>query len=145
MYLDSAILVKLVIREPDSEFFADIVEGQYDVLSSELAIVECRSALLRKRQHGEIDAGTYTNAWNHLQLFWSRAGGLTLQPVSRSVLIEAGETIEKCAGRAPLRSLDAIHIATCLRFRAAPLITNDVVMREAAAVLGIPPGPLPNV
>ena len=144
MYLDSAILVKLVIREPDSEYFADIVEGQYGVLSSELAIVECRSALVRKRQHGEINARTYAEAWKYLQLFWSRTGGLSLQPVSHPVLQEAGELVERCAGHAPLRSLDAIHLATCLRFRAAPLITNDAVMRAAAVVLGLPLGSLPD-
>jgi predicted nucleic acid-binding protein len=143
LYLDSAILVQLVVREPDSEFFADFVEGQYGAQSSELAMVECRSALTRKREYGQIDARTHSEAWNFLQAYWSRAGGLTLHPVSQPVLLEAGEVIERCAGRAPLRTLDAIHLATCLRTHAFPLVTNDTVLRAAAESLNVPVSPLP--
>ena len=107
-------------------------------------IVECRSALARKHRLGDINGRTYTEAWNFLQAYWSRAGGLNLQPVGLPVLQEASDLIERCAGLAPLRSLDAIHLATCVRFRAAPLITNDAVMRKAATALGIPLGALPN-
>jgi uncharacterized protein with PIN domain len=61
MYLDSAILVKLVIQEWDSEFFADVVDGQRNACSSELAMVECRSALLRKLSVGHIDRRDYSH------------------------------------------------------------------------------------
>jgi len=53
MYLDSAILVKLVVRESDSVFYADMVDGQI-VWSAELALSECFSALLRKEREGSI-------------------------------------------------------------------------------------------
>lgn len=144
MYLDTAILVKLVVREPDSAFFVDLVDGQTGVFSSELAIVESRSALATKRREGHLEAKAYATAWQHLQTLWSHGGGLTLHPVSHPVLLEAAALIEKCSSHAPLRSLDAIHLATCLRFQAAPLITNDTVMRAAATALNIPLGPLPG-
>lgn len=143
MYLDSSILVKLVVREPDSDFFADLVDGQRRVVSSELAMVECRSALVRKRQDGELPARHFREAWQILQSYWSPAGGLILLPVSPVVLQDAGDLIDRCADRAPLRSLDAIHLATCLQFRAAPLVTTDAVMRAAATVLRIPLSNLP--
>lgn len=144
MYLDSAILVKLVVHEPDSEFFVDLVDGQTGTCTSELAIAECRSALARKLREGDLDAEAYAAAWKILLALWSHGGGLTLHPVSQSMLFQAEELIDQCAGRAPLRSLDAIHLATCIRLRAPPLITNDAAMRKAAAVLGIPLGPLPR-
>jgi len=144
MYLDSAILIKLVLREPESEFYADVVEGRRDTQSSELAITECRSALVRKRRQGEVDALTCDGAWKRLQAFWSRGGGLALHPVTLSVLLEAGDLIDRCGGHAPLRTLDAIHLATCLRAHVVPLVTNDVVMRAAAGVFGIPLHPLPG-
>ena len=85
MYLDSAILVKLVVREPDSDFYADLVDGQPSVRSSELAMPECRSALLRKWRQGQIDAWTHDMAWTRLQTRWS-GGGLVLHPVTRGIL-----------------------------------------------------------
>ena len=144
MYLDSAILIKLVVREPDSDFYADLVDGQFSVSSSELAVVECRSALVRKRAQGQIDVRTYHGAWTRLQAYWAKGGGIVLQPVTLAVLQEAGETIQRCIGQAPLRSLDAIHIASCLCSRAYPLITNDGVMRAAAEVLGVPLNQMPD-
>ena len=143
MYLDSAILVKLVVREPDSDFYADLLDGRTAVQASELTMPECRSALLRKREHGDIDARTCERAWERLQSLWSKGGGLLLQPVTRTVLLEAGEVICQCAGAVPVRTLDAIHIASCLLARAYPLMTNDRVMRSAAERLGIPLGATP--
>ena len=140
MYLDSAILVKLVVREPDSGFYADQVDGQLAVHASELAVPECRSALLRKREQGEIDTQTCRQAWKRLQVLWSDGGGLLLQPVTRSVLQEAGELMDRCIARAPVRTLDAVHLASCQLTRAYPLITNDRMMRAAAEALGIPLG-----
>ena len=144
MYLDSAILVKLVVREPDSGFYADMVDGQRGVRTCELAVPECRSALLRKRQQGAIDGRTYDQAWTRLQALWSKDGGLLLQPVTRGELQEAGEIIERCIVTVPLRTLDAVHLASCLSSRAYPLITNDRVMRAAAECLGMPLGALPR-
>ena len=143
MYLDSAILVKLVVREQDSDFYADLVEGQFAVCSSELAIVECRSALLRKKEQGQIDTRTCNGAWARLRAHWSSGGGLVLHPVTLAVLQEAGEIIQRCMGHAPLRSLDAIHIASCHRSRTYPLVTNDGIMRSAADALGLPLSKMP--
>ena len=144
MYLDSAILVKLVVREPDSVFYVRLLEGAGGLRSSELAVTECRSVLERKRQQGELDAATCDGAWRRLGSHWQRGGGLVLHPVTRLVLDEAGEMIADCITVAPLRTLDAIHLATCRLQGAPPLVTNDRVMRLAARHLGIPLADLPS-
>ena len=144
MYLDSSILVKLVVREPDSDFYVAITDGQTDVQTSELALPECRSALLRKCVSGDIDSQTCEMAWIHLQSMWSDGGGLSLRPVSRLILQEAGEIMQRCMGFVPVRTLDAIHIASCRLSRAYPLVTNDHVMRQAAERLAIPVCALPR-
>lgn len=141
MYLDSAILVKLVVREPDSGFYADLVDGRTDLCSSELAVTECWSALLRKRQEGAVDSDTRLQAWERLERHWSRGGGLSLRPVDRGVLQQANRIMESVAPRAMLRTLDAVHMATCVLAAAYPLVTNDRVMRKAAAFLRIPLSP----
>lgn len=144
MYVDSAILIKLVVREPDSLFYVRLLEASLDLRSSELALTECRSVLERKRREGELDAATCEGAWHHLGAFWQRGGGLALHPVTRRVLDEAGAIIAECIASAPLRTLDSIHLATCRLHGAAPLVTNDHVMRKAALHLGIPVSDLPG-
>ena len=143
MYVDSAILVKLVVREPDSDFYANLLDGQTSVCASELAMAECRSALVRKHESGEFDARTRGRALECLQAFWTVDGGLLLLPVTRSILWDAGEIIHRCLGAVPLRTLDAIHLASSLASRMYPLITNDRIMRKAGEHLGIPLGALP--
>src|SRR5256885_12087419 len=44
MYLDTAIIVKLLVREPDSDWFNTALLGQH-FETSELALAEVRSAL----------------------------------------------------------------------------------------------------
>ena len=53
MYLDSAIIVKLLVREADSAWFNEaLARERFE--SSELAICEVRSALLAKERAGHI-------------------------------------------------------------------------------------------
>ena len=144
MYVDSAILIKLVVREPDSFFYVKLLDGARGLRSSELAVTECRSVLERKRQQGELDAATCQGAWQRLGSFWQRDWGMALLPMTRLVLDVAGEMIAECIAVAPLRTLDAIHLATC-RLQGAPkLVTNDRIMRLAARHLGIPLAEIPD-
>jgi hypothetical protein len=57
MCLDSAILIKLVVLEPDSFYYADCVDGQADLCSRQVALTEVWSALLRKEREGALDSG----------------------------------------------------------------------------------------
>ena len=43
MYLDTGLLVKLVVPQPDSPYYADLVAGQI-VWSSQLVMTECFAA-----------------------------------------------------------------------------------------------------
>jgi predicted nucleic acid-binding protein len=52
--------------------------------------------------------------------------------------------IEQCRGQTAIRTLDAIHLASCEFCGAYPLVTADHVMRKAASVLGMPLGALPT-
>jgi predicted nucleic acid-binding protein len=143
MYLDSAILVKLVIREPDSLFYADRIDGQAHVWSSQVAVTECWSALFRKLREGAIDVRVRRSAWEKLDRYFT-GGSLGLIPVDRVLLERANRIIARCYPKVALRSLDAIHLASCEAAAAFPLLTNDRQMRVAAGHLKFPLGPLPN-
>ena len=142
MYLDSAILVKLVVRETDSFFYAEHTNGQADVWSSQLALTESWSALLRKQREGSISARARRVAWQKLERYFTD-GMLGLVPVDESILKRANRIILRCHPRVALRSLDAIHLASCEAADAFPLLTNDRQMRAAADHLRFPLGPLP--
>ena len=62
MYLDTAILVKLLVAEPDSEFFQQELTGVL-ISSSELALTEVWSALLSKERSKAISARQRAAAW----------------------------------------------------------------------------------
>jgi predicted nucleic acid-binding protein len=141
MYLDSAILIKLVVREPDSLFYARLVDRQPGVWSSALALTECWSALCRKVRDKDIDLMTRDEAWGRLEVAIG-AERLQLQPVTLPVLRLANRFIGHCDGRVALRTLDAIHLASCECCGAGLMFTNDRVMRQAAEVLGLPLGPV---
>jgi predicted nucleic acid-binding protein len=140
VYLDSAILVKLVVREPDSLFYAGLVDGQCGVWSSSLAVTECWSALCRKVRDGDIDLATRGEAWARLEDAIGTER-LHLQAVTLPVLRLANRFIGQCDGRVALRTLDAIHLASCECCGAGLLLTNDRVMRLAAETLHLPLGP----
>ena len=143
MYLDSSVLVKLFVREADSSFYAERANAHPQAWSSQLTLTECWSAFCRKNREGEIDAETMRQAWSRLEAV-VQEHSLQLQPVSVAVLRLANRMIEQCQRQTAIRTLDAIHLASCELRGAYPLMTADNVMRKAASVLGMPLIPLPK-
>ena len=141
MYLDTAVLVKLLVREPDSSYYAGLVEGQL-VWSAELTLTECYAALLRKERERAITTKHRKAAWRQVELDVTERR-LALLPVTRALLDRANFILESCQPAIALRSLDAIHLAAAAECASWPLCTNDVRMRLAAERMGYPLVPLP--
>ena len=141
MYLDTAILVKLLVREPDSAFYVRLVDRQL-VWSSQIAVTECFSALLRKERERAISAAHRRAAWRQIESDVTD-GRLALVPVTASVLERANTMLERVHGIVALRSLDAIHLASAEHCGSWPLCSNDARLRAAATLLAMPLTPLP--
>ncbi len=141
MYLDTAVLVKLLVREANSSYYAGLVQGQL-VWTAEIAITECYSALLRKERERAITAKHRRAAWKQVELDIAERR-LALVPVGRSLLDRANAILESCQPGIALRSLDAIHLAGAAESASWPLCTNDARMRAAAERMGYPLTPLP--
>jgi predicted nucleic acid-binding protein len=141
VYLDTAILVKLLVREPDSDFYAELVDGQ-PAWSSQLLVVECFSALLRKERERAIDRLHRQRAWRQVTADVA-ARRLGLVSVTSSLVERANAILDVCHPAVALRSLDAIHLASAERCQSWPLCSNDARIRAAAMRLGLPLGPLP--
>ncbi len=136
MYLDSAIILKLLVDESDSGFFSDALVGQ-PITSSELAITEVLSALNGKQRMKLITDAQRKAAWEQFNRR-VHSGEIEIQPLTGIVLKKAVHILERCHPAVPLRSLDAIHTAACDLSQDFPLCTTDRRMRDAAGVLGIP-------
>ena len=136
MYLDSSIIVKLLVDEPETKALVAALVGQ-PLSSCELAIPEVRSALLGKEREKRISAAQREAAW---LLFRERVRSeeIELYPLSSATLRKAAQVMERCHPGVALRTLDAIHTAACDLSQDFPLCTTDKRMRDAAGVLGIP-------
>ncbi len=135
MYLDSCIIVKLLVVEPDSEFFVRSLEGHV-LTTSELARTEVFSALLARERAEKISVADRRNAWNE---FETRVASheIKMEPISAVVLRKAAHVLEQCHPKIPLRTLDAIHLAAADLCQDFPLVTTDARLREAAKLMGL--------
>ena len=140
MYLDTAVLVKLLVREPDSDFYVRTVERQI-VWSSQIVVTECFSALLRKERERQIGAAHRRRAWAQVERDVAEHR-LNLVTLTMEVLIRANGILAVCHPAVALRSLDAIHLASAERSQSWPICSNDGRMRLAASKLGLPLAPL---
>ena len=134
MYLDSCILVKLLVAEPDSEFFVSSLEGK-PLVTSELAQTEVFSALLARERAGKISLPDRRRAWHEFEERIT-AGEIRIEPLNSIVLRKARHSLERCHPQVPLRTLDAIHLATADLCHDFPLATTDGRLRDAATLLG---------
>jgi uncharacterized protein len=134
-YFDTSALIKRYVREPGSAQVAALLR-RHGLLSSAITPVEIMSALGRRRRDRDLSEEAFTATVNRVRsdrLHWE--------------LIEVGETVlsraeEIAQGRVPMRSLDAVHIASLMVFQFAsgirsPFVTGDGRQRDAATFLGM--------
>jgi predicted nucleic acid-binding protein len=119
-YLDASALVKLAVREPESDALRRYIRRRRPLISSALSRTEVARALL--------PLGPEAVRRGHNVL-----GRVDLIRVNDRVLNAAGALLP-----VDLRSLDAIHLATAQQLGAAlvRIVTYDERMASAARALG---------
>ena len=120
VYLDSSAIVKVAVKEPESDALRKHLRRRRPLVSSALARIEVLRALLPS---GEA----------------ALASGRDV--LTRIDLVRVNDRVLNLAGSMEpeeLRSLDAIHLATAARLRdeLGGLVTYDERMAEAAEHLG---------
>src|SRR5476651_1786434 len=136
MYLDSCVLAKLFVIEPDSEACAAKVSGSV-IVSSELAYWELFSTLLRKERAKEITAVQREALWEDFER-QIKEESIYLAVLDGVIARRAKAVMLDVHPHVPLRTLDAIHLATYLSVVTGPLFTKDQRMKDAARLLEIP-------
>lgn len=132
VYLDSSALVKLLVPDEDSDALNAALAGLTEVIVSDLAVTELASALgrrTRERRISTVQAGRLHREAAKLRNA-SRRAELT-PPVHR----RAERLMLSLA--VPLRTLDALHLASALDADAATIVTFDVRLRDAAVSQGL--------
>jgi predicted nucleic acid-binding protein len=122
VYLDSSAIVKLVVREPETEALLGFLALGHLQVTNALARVEVVRAV---RRHGRSAAARARDLLDSINL-------LALD----DALLDQAATIEANG----LRSLDAIHIASAQQLEDTlhTLVTYDDRMLAAARAVGLP-------
>jgi uncharacterized protein len=122
VYLDSSAIVKLVIREPETEALLAFLEPRHVRVTSALARVEVVRAVRRHGRTATRRAAAMLDALSQLAL-------------DETLLDSAAAIIAN-----QLRSLDAIHLASAQQLEGEldVLVTYDEQMLAAARTLGLP-------
>lgn len=121
-YVDASALVKLVVREAESDAVRDFLMAQPSPLTSRIATVEVRRAIGRAMEAPHEEA--LAAVWDRIEIIELDAA------IADSAALIAPRTI---------RSLDAIHLASALALadELDAFVTYDVRLAEAAAASGL--------
>jgi predicted nucleic acid-binding protein len=137
-YWDTSCLVKLYAPEADSAVFKAHVVNGATVVTCEIARMELWATLCRKEAEGGLDA---RGARKALEAYDAdvAAGQIVVETINAAVTAEYETIIEKFHGQIPalpLRTLDAIHLASAKVSGESEVIATDKRLRDAALVLG---------
>lgn len=133
LYVESSAIAARLLGQEKGAVVEDLLERAENVFSSELLLVECDRALVRAESSGILSAAQAG----------SRRAALNLESAYWTLIRVEGEVLER-ARRAfplePVRTLDALHLATLLVVRSifadAELLSFDDRVRENAKALG---------
>lgn len=132
LYLDTSCLLKLVLREPESERVRSLVLSEPRIAVNTLTRLEARQSLLSMLLGGEI-----TRA-QHRRLGAVLNEMLSIPPFDFGRFPhDAFELAEQQLARTPYcRTLDRLHLAAMEALGLQRLLTNDDQQAAAAHALG---------
>jgi predicted nucleic acid-binding protein len=135
LYLETSNLVKLYVREADSEEIAKLIAEAEVVATSIVAYPEARAAFARKFRENGIIEEDYERIKKDLDNDWEK---LFIIKLTDSLARSSGDLAEKCG----LRGFDALHLASALELKKAlphPVLfsSSDARLKESAKKEGL--------
>jgi hypothetical protein len=128
-YVDTSIIIKLLIDEVGTTE-AGLIWDEPDVLvSARIGYVEARAALAAARRQGRISAKVVRNAVDGLEVLWSQ---LSIVEIDEALMRLAGDL----AAAHSLRGYDAVHLAAANLVGADVFSSADRRLCEAASSSG---------
>ena len=129
-YFDTSSLLKFIIKEIGSEENLDIWNFSDEKVCSQLTRTEMHSALMRKVREGSISASAMRARLNAMDKLFA---DVVLVDITSEVIDASCELVKEL----PLKSADAIHLATALMVRADLFSSSDKRLCAAASESGI--------
>jgi hypothetical protein len=129
-YFDTSSLLKFIIREIGSEETRNIWSLSNEKVCSHLTRTEMHSALMRKVREGNVLASAVPA---HLGALDRLFADVILIDITSDVIDASCALVKEF----PLKSADAIHLATALMVRADLFSSSDKKLCAAASKSGI--------
>jgi len=129
-YFDTSSLLKFIIKEIGSEENLNIWNFSDEKVCSQLTRTEMHSALMRKVREGSISASAMRARLNAMDKLFA---DVILVDITSEVIDASCELVKEL----PLKSADAIHLATALMVRADLFSSSDKKLCAAASESGI--------
>lgn len=139
IYAESSAILAWLLGEPSEAVALGELEAADSVVTSSLTAVECSRALARARALGRVSIADELAA---LRLLDVAESSWDVHDLSERVMTRARAAFPS----EPIRTLDALHLATALIFREALgdvwILSFDARIRDNARALGIPVTPV---
>ena len=133
VYAESSAVLAWLLGEETGHSVRQVLQHAELVMASDLTLVECDRVLIRAVATGEIDEAAAADRHAHLN---AAASHWHLWRVSPDIVERARHPFRA----EPIRTLDAIHLASALAVRSAvpgvELLSLDDRIRRAAKQLG---------
>jgi predicted nucleic acid-binding protein len=129
-YFDSSSLLKFVIKEIGSEENLNIWNLSDEKVCSQLTRTEMHSALMRKVREGSVSVSAVRGRLDEMDKLFA---DVILVDITSEVIDASCELVKTL----PLKSADAIHLATALMVRADLFSSSDKKLCTAASESGI--------
>ena len=134
LYLESSAVLSWLLDEPSAPAVIASITAAERLLASVLTVVECDRALLRAAASGRILEAEAAKRRGQLE---TAARRWTIAAVLREHVDRARQPFP----REPVRTLDALHLATALHFQRElselSVLALDGRVRENAEALGL--------
>lgn len=134
LYAESSAVLSWILAEPSQRAVLSALAGADAVVTSSLTILECTRSLLRARVAARISAADERAATGVLD---AAVHAWHILDISDEVLERAGRPFP----HEPVRSLDAVHLASALMLQDAvgsvQLLSLDDRIRRNASALGM--------
>jgi predicted nucleic acid-binding protein len=134
LYAESSAVLAWLLDEPSAPAIRQLLGAAECILASDLALIECDRVLLRAAHGGDLTEAETAD----------RRAQLAAAASHWHIMRIAGEVVDRARQPfpgEPLRTLDAIHVASTLVARGTvtglSMLSLDVRVRRAAISLGI--------